>query len=159
MSRQRKILIHVLGHLAGFGGYGAVAYGLGAAYVLALEQLFGRQAGLDDPVFVTFVPAAACVIGIVVWFPIWVGLWVYGGFARWFGILVIPAVLAALISLPLCGGLSRCFVPGGTEHMVGFVLALTVGLGAVAHHEILQWVIRVLSPPPPSLHARTASGQ
>lgn len=157
MSKQRKVLFHVLGHLAGFLGYAAIAFLGGVVYVAVVNHFYGHQQGVEEAVYIALLPIAAGAIGLCLWFPVWIGLWVFGGFARWFVVFVLPAVLTALATTVFCGGLERCFLPGGAERMVGIALVLTVGFAALAHHQIVQFIVRTLGPAAPSLHAQTAS--
>jgi hypothetical protein len=135
MADGRTVLIHVLGHLAGIAVYVVVSLAGGIVFIVSMNQAFGQQDGMAVALFV-------CAIGAFVLLPLWFIIWFFAGFVRWYYIAGAAAAIAAFAALLYCGGFERCFLPGGFERMLGTFTAVITMLGALAHHLVVQWMVK-----------------
>ena len=142
MATQRTVIFHVIGHLAGCAAFALVSVLGGAIYIGAMSHAFGPQDGMALMLFIFIIPVFAGSLGSIAWLPLWFIIWFFAGFVRWHNIVIPAAIMAFLASVLYCGGIERCFAPGGHERMLGTFMTVIFALCALAHHLVVQRVVR-----------------
>lgn len=147
MATSRTIIFHLAGHVAGIAAYGLTSLLGGAVYIIAMSHAFGPQDGLAIMLYMLIIPVFVGAVGAIAWLPLWFIIWFFAGFVRWYHIVVPAAIIAALASILYCGGVERCFAPGGHARMLGAFATAIMASCALAHHLVVQWVVKRTSRP------------
>lgn len=131
-----------LGHLAGAVAYILLAIIGMMAYGMFYKATGPKVDGMVGGAIIVFLPVAMFTFGLIVWTP----AWIY--FSRkWKSLsmkqaLGIAAVLSTLAIIFYCQGGLGCFLPGRSEHMIGWFFVFFASLGAATHNNLYRRITR-----------------
>jgi len=131
-----------LAHLAGIVIYILLA-GLGMiAYGFFYKATGPKVDGMVGGAIIVFLPVALLTFGLAVWTPAWILLkrkWQQVAPKRAF---ITAAGLSLLSTILYCQGGLGCFMPGRSEHMVGWFFVILAATGAAAHSALYRRITR-----------------
>lgn len=134
----RKALAHLAGIVVYIvlAGLGMIAYGF--FYKVTGPKVDGMVGGA----IIVFLPVAMLTFGLAVWTPAWILLK-----RKWQQVTPMLAFgfatgLSLLSTILYCQGGLGCFMPGRSEHMVGWFFVILTAIGAAAHSALYRRITR-----------------
>jgi len=131
-----------LAHLAGAGIYILITLAGMIAYVLFFKLTGPKVSGMTGGAIVIFLPMMLLASGVVIWALAW-------AIMKWKRDVVMPlkamglaALLSFFLTIVYCQGGFRCFMAGGTEHMVGWFFVTFAAMGAAVHSSLYLRITR-----------------
>lgn len=131
-----------LAHLAGIVVYVLLAALGMIAYGFFYKATGPKVDGMVGGAIILFLPVALLTFGLAVWTPAWIILK-----RKWQQVTPKSAFFAAaglslLSTILYCQGGLGCFMPGRSEHMVGWFFVILSALGAAIHSALFRRITR-----------------